>query len=639
MNIKSLFVGVITMMVVTFCGWYLVSCGGDDVGIEKEDVNNGGNNNNEDNKDGGATSNFDAPQELFGAWILYYQFEEWKDYPDIYVFKPDGTGKQYINVDYDDSSEKYLAQDIVNFTYKCNRQKSTLTLHGVTYSLDIYNDEYHHDHVLMTLSINNNVVMEFYSYDGELPDEPTPSVPTGVTATIEGSSIIVSWQSVSDANRYNIYRASSPDGSYTLIGTSSSATYKDNSPISGKNYYKVSAVNEIGESSQSSYAECNYTSDEGKTAPAMPTGLTATVNGSSILVSWQSVSGATSYRIYRSTSAYGSYSLIGTSYSASYRDDSPKSGNNYYRISAVNSYGESEQSNYASCNYTDGGGNSTKPNAPTNVTAVNVGNGTRPEIKISWSSVSNATSYNIYRSSSASGSYSQINSTSDLYYYDLNPLTGNNYYKVKAVNDAGESSYSSSAVCNVEVPPCNPSVKVTGTASQTVTWTPSTSAGCGKPTSYEAYKYNPIKSEWELKKTTTYTSYTPSSSDIHPGINRYIIKAINNAGEATGIGYSDNAPLATPSTFTVQKQDYDNIKFTWSKVAWATGYQIFMSTSAYGSYGIFDQVSDDYQTTCTCYYPGKKGETYYFHIRAVFYIESTATFIRSEPSSYKSIKF
>ena len=376
-------------------------------------------------------------------------------------------------------------------------------------------------------------------------------------------------------------------------------------------------------------------------APSSPTGLNAQVSGTSVYVTWQSVNNATRYNIYRSSNPSNSYSKIGTSYSTSYTDNNPLSGYNYYKVSAVNSNGESPQSSYVSCNYNGGGGGSSSvPSAPTGVTATNMGSNNYPSILISWSSVSNATSYKVFRSSSSSGSYSQIgSSTSDTYMYDNNPLSGSNYYKVKAVNSAGESSYSSYAYYDnsIEYSPCPPTVSVSGTTSQTVSWSNPTSSGCGTPTSYEVYKRNPSTNQYELQKTTSSRSYTPSSSDIHPGKNMYAVKAINNSGSDLGYSYSQDVPLAKPSSFTAQKSGSD-VKFTWSKVAWATGYQIYECSSASGNYTILDQITNGNQTTLTRYYPISSGTTRYFKIRAYFEC-SWITFYTGEFSSYKKVTF
>lgn len=371
--------------------------------------------------------------------------------------------------------------------------------------------------------------------------------------------------------------------------------------------------------------------------PSIPTGVTAIVDGTSIAVSWQPVSGANSYKIYRSSNATEAYSLIGTTNSIIFRDGSPISGSNYYKVSAVNDKGESQQSNYVICNYSNSGGGSTNaPSAPTDVTATNVGSNSAPKISISWSSVSDATSYRVYRGSSTSGSYSEIGSSNSNTYIDYDPLSGSNYYRVKAVNSAGESPYSSYAYYDVVYPPATPNVSVSGTTSQTVTWSDPTGPRFGKPTSYKVHKRNPLTGEYELKTTTTSKSYSVPKADIHPGTNMYIVIAINSAGSSsTGIGYSEHVPMAPPSSFSVKKQG-SNVVFTWSKVAWATDYQIFYSDSANGTYFILKQINDGEQTTCTEYNFGQSGKTYYFKIKANFNVTYGAG---SDYSSYRSVTF
>lgn len=92
--------------------------------------------------------------------------------------------------------------------------------------------------------------------------------------------------------------------------------------------------------------------------PAAPTGLTAIPDGPSTapfaMVKWNNVQGATSYIVYRSNTAQGSYSQLKTVTYASYADESVKYGNTYYyKVKAVNSYGQSDFSSYAECAFTD----------------------------------------------------------------------------------------------------------------------------------------------------------------------------------------------------------------------------------------------------------------------------------------------
>lgn len=477
-----------------------------------------------------------------------------------------------------------------------------------------------------------------------------PATPTSVTSYVSGSTIKVSWNSVVDADYYIVVINHNGYEQYpeTVYGTS----YTDFSPREGTNYYEVCACNEYGNSSHNS-TSCYYSGNNGGdggggggSAPSTPTGVSADVSGSRIYVTWNSVSDASSYRVYRSSSSSGSYSMLESTSSSYYYDASPNTYN-YYKVTAVNSSGtESEKSDYAYCYYSSGGGGGggTAPSAPTGVSAEVSGS----QIRVSWNSVSTATQYTVYRSTSASGSYSSIGTTSSTYYYDSNPST-DNYYKVKAKNSDGESSFSSYAYCyyssggggggggSTNYAPCPPTVSASGTATSiSVSWTKATGTGCGTPTSYEVYKQNPFSYSWDLKTTTSSTSYR--DTDVHPGINRYAVKAINQYGFDTGYGNSSSITLPKPSSFSAQKSGSEYIKFTWSKVSQATGYQIFIcTTSSYGNYVIFEQIDDVNATTITKYYPGESGHTYYFKIRAVWI--TSGTYEYSDFTTYKSVTF
>lgn len=75
------------------------------------------------------------------------------------------------------------------------------------------------------------------------------------------------------------------------------------------------------------------------TAPAAPTGLTATSPTKAPALSWSSVTGATSYSIYRDGTA------IGTSTGTTYTDTTATDGTHAYYVTATNSVGASGPSN------------------------------------------------------------------------------------------------------------------------------------------------------------------------------------------------------------------------------------------------------------------------------------------------------
>jgi hypothetical protein len=84
--------------------------------------------------------------------------------------------------------------------------------------------------------------------------------------------------------------------------------------------------------------------------PAAPTNLTATAGNAQVSLSWTGSAGATSYNVKRSTTSGGPYSNVATGVtSTSFTDTGLSNGTTYfYVVSAVNSGGESPNSNQAS---------------------------------------------------------------------------------------------------------------------------------------------------------------------------------------------------------------------------------------------------------------------------------------------------
>ena len=96
-----------------------------------------------------------------------------------------------------------------------------------------------------------------------------PAAPTGVTATATSTGINLAWNAVTGATGYNVYRASSSNGTYTRLNASTpvtTITYTDHTATAGNWYYRVRAVNAVGESANSTTASATLS------APAAPTG-------------------------------------------------------------------------------------------------------------------------------------------------------------------------------------------------------------------------------------------------------------------------------------------------------------------------------------------------------------------------------
>jgi hypothetical protein len=193
--------------------------------------------------------------------------------------------------------------------------------------------------------------------------------------------------------------------------------------------------------------------------PSVPTGVTATAqSSSSIQVSWGSVSGATSYKVYYEIGSSSDKNLADTVTGTSYTHNGlTASTTYYYYIKAVNSAGESGYSSYKSATTSsdsggnggnDGGTTVTKPSTPTGVTATP----SSSSITISWTAVTGATSYKVYSPENAgsSSNFKLLDTVTTTSYTDTYPTAGQTwYYKVSAVNSAGESAQSSAVSAKV----------------------------------------------------------------------------------------------------------------------------------------------------------------------------------------------
>ena len=173
---------------------------------------------------------------------------------------------------------------------------------------------------------------------------PTAS-PTGVTATaISTTQVNLAWNAVTAATSYKIYRSASSTATPVLIGTSITPKYSDTTLTKSTTYYyTVSAIGTAGESIQSNQVSVSTSS---VTTILAPNGLKATpVSSSQINLAWTPVSGATLYKIYRSQSSTGTYTLLSTSTTPSYTNIGlAQKITYYYKVSAVNASGEGPQS-------------------------------------------------------------------------------------------------------------------------------------------------------------------------------------------------------------------------------------------------------------------------------------------------------
>jgi hypothetical protein len=316
--------------------------------------------------------------------------------------------------------------------------------------------------------------------------------------------------------------------------------------------------------------------------PSTPTGVTATPGNGQITIGWASVSGASSYNIYWSTTA-GVTKATGTKIpdvSSPYVYTGLTNGTPYYFIiTAVNSAGESIESNQVSATPTA----AVSPSPPTGVSAI-AGDG---QVTLAWTSVSGATSYNVYWSLSsgvtttngtkitnASNPYVQTGLTNFIPYY----------YVITAVNAFGESpasaEVSATPTAFISIPTAPTGFSATARDGQvTISWTPVSGAA-----SYNIY--------WSLSSgvtTTNGTKITDASSPyVQTGLTNgisyhYVITAVNAFGESPVSAEISATPVASapaaPATVTATAGN-GQVTLVWTVVPGATSYNIYWSLSA-----------------------------------------------------------
>ena len=144
-------------------------------------------------------------------------------------------------------------------------------------------------------------------YESQIPTA-IPPTPTGPSATPLTGQIDLMWNASSGGTNYNISRSTEDGGPYTLIASVGGTSFSDMElPEKTTYYYVISAVNGLGESAGSTQVDAMTLA----TPPAVPSGLDATADHGSIMLTWNANTEGdlAGYNVYRSTTPGGGYTL------------------------------------------------------------------------------------------------------------------------------------------------------------------------------------------------------------------------------------------------------------------------------------------------------------------------------------------
>lgn len=260
------------------------------------------------------------------------------------------------------------------------------------------------------------------------------------TKAINYKTVQISWSSVDNADGYMVYRRTADSGWKKIASRVTDISYKDQKAVTGTTYYyTVKAYSYAwGEMTVSSY-------DKDGVAGKARLGKVkiATANSesySTIRVTWNKVSGANGYKVYRSTSKDGKYAAIGSTAKNSavtFLDKKAVTGKTYYyKVRAYRNV--SGKKVYGSYSATE------KAKAVLSAPTLSAGSTSKTAV-LEWSKVKGADGYQVYASDSQNGTYTRIKITKGTGATDESLLTGKTrYYKVRAYRKVnGKAVYGS----------------------------------------------------------------------------------------------------------------------------------------------------------------------------------------------------
>ena len=443
----------------------------------------------------------------------------------------------------------------------------------------------------------------------------TLSAPTVTGGNDAQGRPTLTWNAVTGAAKYEVYRARSKDGTYTKYSTTTGTAYTNSSYLtSGATYYyKVRALDANGNAGPYS-AVVSVTCRLKLTAPTVTGGKDS--QGRPTL-KWNTVTGAAKYEVYRARSKDGDYIKYSTVTGTSYTNTSYiENGNTYYyKVRALGSDGTAgPDSTPVSVTY----------KAPFGAPLVTGSKDSQGRPALKWDKVTDAAKYEVYRARSKNGTYSLMSTQSATGYTNTSYLANGTtyYYKVRALKANGTASAYSSVVTitygTVPTPaaPAMRSAKA-DSAGITVSWDTAANA-----VAYNVYRTADAGSSWtKVASSVKGTSYKDTT--VQKGVKYgYKVRGVAADGKtlgpmsSTGVTAKVTAASTTPDyvKLTSARRVTGGIQLTWESAADAKTYNVYRKVDGASGWTLLaSSVSGTtYKDTS-----GKSGTTYAYTVRGV----------------------
>lgn len=483
-----------------------------------------------------------------------------------------------------EASGYYIYRDSSTTPIKTITSASTTTYTDTTVECGI---EYKY-YICAYVNYNDNIVTSSKSKDVTCTTSLNTPVITGAVS-VAYNSIKLNWAKIPGATGYKVYRTTE-QGSWsgTLIATvdgGSTVSYTDATAVCGTQYYytlRAITTNSKG-TVQSGFKSTGIACKAIPSAPKIST--TEATSVTSIKLTWNQVSGVTGYRIYRSTSSTSGWSTVATVKNAStvtYTDVKAAPGIQYYYT--IKAYRNQDGTNVWSGYELPGTAGKTKLSTPKISSATSVG---YTSVKLSWSKITGANGYIIYRSKTKTGGWSKIakvSGGSTVTYTDAKATYNTQYYytmRAYVTLDGTDytSSYVKTGVAGKAVA-TKPTFKATSSGYNSVklTWT-----AVGQADGYIIYRTtNSDNTGWQTIKTITKgTTVSFKDTNLSCGTTYYYTmrsyKTINGKKVTSGYLKYGKAckPVPASCIVTAVQQKDKSVLIEWTTVSGATKYIVY----------------------------------------------------------------
>lgn len=405
---------------------------------------------------------------------------------------------------------------------------------------------------LISISIPTDGRPSFYVLDSsfEVVSPASLDKPGFLTLTsLSATQAAFSWADVSGETSYSIERKTGSGGTWTAVGTCtvSNTTFTDAAVTLGNDYYyRVIARNGAlaSPASDELYAPV--------TAPPVPSGLAANATSSSAInVTWTDGDRETGYKLEYAMDGAGPWTTISTrpANTVSYSLTSLSQSTTYYfRIRSSNAIGDSAYSAVVSA---------TTSAAPPSSSYLYASAAAYNRVSLSWSDVAFEQNYVIERAPYGTTNWAALttlaaNTTS---YSDTTVSGSTNYsYRIKAVNAAGSSNWSTASVATpAPTPPAVPgnvTLQIVSASNLRLTW-----SNVADETGYQIERRTDDPQSWSLIATVAADTTAYNDLTVTGGLQYwYRVKSINIYGASAASTIVTGTPM---TIYTIAQDDFD----------------------------------------------------------------------------------